>query len=78
MVLGCGEIPGQELVDAVDGVLGDLFEHATEIKLRIKPVELGCPQQRVDSGGAVPAGIGTAEQKVLSSQSHNTQCPLGR
>ena len=78
MVLGCGEIPGEEFLEAVDGVLGDPLEHATEIELRIKPIELGCPQQRVDGGGTVAAGIGTAEQKVLSSQSHNTQCPLGR
>ena len=57
--MGSGEVPGQEFLDAVDGVLGDLFEHASEIELRIKPVELGCSQQRVDGGGAVTAGIGT-------------------
>jgi hypothetical protein len=28
IVLRCGEIPGQQLMDAVDGMIGDLFEHA--------------------------------------------------
>ena len=38
IVLKCGEIPGQQLVDAVDRVIGDLFEHAAEIKFRVKPI----------------------------------------
>jgi len=42
IVLRCGDIPRQQIVDAVDGVIGDLFEHAAEIKFRIKPIELGC------------------------------------
>ena len=78
MVLGRVEIPGEEFLDAVDGVIGDLFEHAAEIELRIQPVELGGSQQRVDGGGAVPAGIGSTEQEVLPAQSHNAQSPFCR
>ena len=78
MVLKRGEIPGQELLNAVDGVIGDLSQQRAEIELWIKPVELGCPQQRVDSGGAVPAGIGSTEQEVLPAQGYGAQCPLGR
>ena len=26
-----GEVPGQQLLDAVDRVIGDLFEHAAEV-----------------------------------------------
>src|SRR5579875_921596 len=78
MVLKRGEIPGQELVDAVDGMIGDLFEHASEIEFWIQPVELGRSQQRVDRGSAVTTGIGSTEQEVLPAQSHNTQSPLGR
>lgn len=77
MVLPRGEIPGQELLDAVDGVIGDLFEQATEIELRTEPVELGRAEQRVDGGGAVTAGIGSAEKEVLPSQSHDAQSPFG-
>ncbi len=78
MVLGCGEIPGEEFLDAVDGVLGDPLEHATEIELRIQSVELGCSQQRVDGGGAVTAGIGSTEQEVLPAQGYGAQCPFCR
>ncbi len=42
IVLRCGDIPGQQFLDAIDRVIGDLFEYAAEIDLRIKPVELGC------------------------------------
>ena len=31
IVLSCGEIPRQQLVNAVDRVIGDLFEHAAEV-----------------------------------------------
>ena len=65
-------------MDAVDGVIGDLFEHAAEIELRIKPVELGRSQQRVDRGGAVTAGIGSAEQEILPAEGYGAQSPLGR
>jgi len=27
-------------MDAIDGMIGDLFEHAAEIKVRIEPIEL--------------------------------------
>jgi len=27
-------------MDAIDGMIGDLFEHAAEIKFRIEPIEL--------------------------------------
>jgi hypothetical protein len=26
----CGEVPGQKLVDAVDGMIGDAFQHMTQ------------------------------------------------
>ena len=50
IVLSCGEIPRQQFVNAVDRVIGDIFEHTAEIKLRIKPVELGRSQQGIDRG----------------------------
>ena len=78
ILLGRGEIPGREFLDAVDGVISDPIEHAAEIEFRIQPVELGCPQQRVDGCGAVTAGIGTAGQEVFPIQSHSAQSPFGR
>lgn len=38
IVLRCSDIPGQQLLDAVDRVIGDLFEHTAKVQLRIEPV----------------------------------------
>jgi hypothetical protein len=47
-----GEVPGQKLVDAVDGVIGDAFEYMAQVEFRIEAVELGCAQQSVDRSRA--------------------------
>ena len=65
IVLKCGDIPGQQLLDTVDGVIGDLFEHAAELKFRIEPIELGCSEQRIDRGCMLATCIGSTEQEVL-------------
>ena len=48
-----GDIPGQELLDAVDGVVGDLSEDSTEIERRIESVEFGRADQAVEGCGAL-------------------------
>ena len=58
IVLKCSDIPGQQLLDAVDRVIGDLFEHAAEVEFRIESVQLGCSQQRIDGSGTFSAGVG--------------------
>ena len=60
ILMNC-EVPGQQLLDAVDGVIGDLFEYAAEVDLRIEPVKLGCSEQRIDRGCADAAGIRSTE-----------------
>jgi hypothetical protein len=56
-----GQIPGQQIGDTADGVIGDLFEYAAEVDLRIEPVKLGCSEQRIDRGCADAAGIRSTE-----------------
>jgi hypothetical protein len=56
-----GHVPGQQIGDTADGVIGDLFEYAAEVDLRIEPVELGCSEQRIDRGCADAAGIRSTE-----------------
>jgi hypothetical protein len=36
-----GQVPGQQITDVVDGVIGDLTEHGAQIEFRIEAVELG-------------------------------------
>ena len=37
-----GKIPGQELRDPVDRVIGDAFQDLAQVGFRIESVELGC------------------------------------
>ena len=41
--LNAADVPGQQLVDAVDAVLGDALEHGAQVGLRVQPVELRGP-----------------------------------
>ena len=34
-----GQVSGQQLADAVDGVIGDLSQHRAQVELRIEVVE---------------------------------------
>ena len=77
IALRSGEIPGQQFLYAVDRVIGDLFEYAAEVEFRVKPIELGCSQQRIDRGCALTPCIGSTEQEILPAQSYGTQSPLG-
>ncbi len=60
-----GEVPGQELVDAADGMVGDLGEHGAEIELRIEAVQFCRSDQRVDSRGAFATRVGAGEKVIL-------------
>jgi hypothetical protein len=52
-----GNVPGQQLGDAVDRVLGNVFEHVTQVGLWVQAVELGRADQAVHGGCAFTAGI---------------------
>ena len=70
-------VPWQQIVDAVDGVLGDTVDHGAEIVFRIEAVELGRTDERVDRSGPLSALIGPGEEIVLPAQGNNTQRAFG-
>ena len=78
IVLSCGEIPRQQFVNAVDRVIGDIFEHTAEIKLRIKPVELGRADKAVHGCSPLSSAIGSDEQEVFSFPEQRPQRLFGR
>ena len=49
------DVPGQELGDAVDGVVGDAFEDVVEVEFGVMAVELGRAEQGVDGCGPFPS-----------------------
>lgn len=50
-------VPGQELVDPAEGVVGDAFEDVLEIDLWVESIEPGGAKERVDSGRAFASCI---------------------
>ena len=65
---GCcaSEIPGQQLGDAADGVVGDLLQHLVEIGFRVHAVELGAADQAVDRSGPLPATVRSRKEIVFA------------
>jgi len=55
----CCEVPEQELLDAVDGVIGDTREHVLQVALGIEVVQLGGGDQDVDRSGQLTTGVGS-------------------
>jgi hypothetical protein len=71
------EVPGQELLDAVDRMVGDAGQHVSEIRFGVEAVDFGRANQAVDRGGALAASIGAGEQVVLAAQSDAAQSTIG-
>ena len=68
------DVPGQQLGDAVDRMIGDAAEHLAQVGFGIVAVELGAFNKGVDrpQGGALAAGIGS---NTYPAKARN-QCPF--
>ena len=71
-------IPGEELVDAVDGMIGDAAEDVGEVGVRVEAVHPAGLDDGVEAGGALASGIGAAEEIVLPAENDTAQGSLGR
>jgi len=69
-------VPGQEVIDPVDGMLGDVGQHMAQPGFGGDAVELGRADQRVDRGGALAAAVGAGEQVVAAADGNTAQGPL--
>ncbi len=70
-------IPGQELVDALGGMIGQPSQHIGEPGLRIDIVELGGGDQRVDGCCAPAALVGAREGSVAAPNRDGTELAFG-
>ena len=71
------EVPGQEFLDAVDGMIGDGGQRVAQLELWVESAEFGAADQAVDRCGALATGIGAGEQVILAAQSDGAQRSLG-
>jgi hypothetical protein len=60
------DVPGQEILHAIDWVIGDLSEHLAQVRFRIKTVQLRRSDQTIEGGRTFSAPIRSREQVVLS------------
>jgi len=66
-VVWCGDVPGQQLFDAINGVVGDAGEDVAQVSFRVEADQLGRADQAVESGGTLTAGVGAGEEIILPS-----------
>ena len=70
-------VPGQELADAVDRMIGDASDHVGEPGFWLNTVHLGRFYERLDKRGAPSAFIGASEKIILSAKRNRADCALG-
>lgn len=68
------KVPGQQIGDVADRVVGNVLQHHAQVGLRINAVQLGRTNQTVYCGSAFATRVGTREEIVLPSQSRLQLC----
>jgi hypothetical protein len=61
-------MPGQELVDPVDRVVGDAGEHVAQVGLRIEAVQGRGLDERVENRSPTTTGVRAGKEVVLAAQ----------
>ena len=72
MVKLISDDPWQQLVDAIDRMLGDASDDVAQVGLGIKAIQFGGTGQGVNRGLAFAASVGTEVQEVLPAKSDGT------
>lgn len=72
LVSGCGDIPGQQRFNAVDGMVGDAREHVAQLAFGVETVQLRRADQAVNRGGTLAARIRSCEEIVLAALGNDT------
>jgi hypothetical protein len=66
------DVPGQQFLDAVDGMVGDTRQHLAQIGFGIETVEFRRTNQAVDRRRPLPASIRSLPVRQGPYQSANT------
>src|SRR5512132_686082 len=68
MLLWLADVPGKQVADAIDGVVGDAGEHVAEPGFWIEAVELGGLDQGIEGGGTITASVGPGKKVVFPAE----------
>jgi hypothetical protein len=70
-------VPGEKLVDLMDGMVSDACEDVGEVGVGIDAVHPAGFDDGVHAGGALSAGIGATEEVVFAPENRRAHGPLG-
>src|SRR4030081_2060952 len=70
-------IPGQQILDASDRMVGDPLEYVVQIALRIDVIELTALDQTIDNRRALATAVRSEEQIILAPDSNTTNGSFG-
>ena len=77
MLLWLADVPGKQVADAIERVVGDAGEHVAEVGFWIEAVELGGLDQGIEGGGAIAAGVGPGKKVVFPAEGQRPDLPFG-
>jgi hypothetical protein len=60
-------VPWQQLLDSIDGVVGDMGQYVAQICFRIDTVEFAGANQRIHGSRSFTAAICANEEEILAS-----------
>ncbi len=63
-------MPGEKIVDLLDGMIGNTRENIGQIGLWLDAVHFARFDDGVQAGGALSAGVGATKEVILASQDY--------
>lgn len=72
-----GRVPGQEVGDAIDRMVGDALEHVVQICLRIQALEFSRLDQVVNDCRPLASSVGPGERRIASVDCDRTHGAFG-
>src|SRR5260370_35601867 len=68
-------VPGQQLCDAVDRVVGAALQYLSQVGLGIEAVQFGRPGEAMEGRGACPTAVGPVDKEILTTDSNRKTSP---
>src|SRR5580700_3481578 len=69
-------VPGQELADAIDRMIGNAGKHVAQISFRVEAIHLGGFDEGIYRGSSYAAGIGASKKIIFSRECKRPDCAL--
>src|SRR5882672_9375429 len=71
-----GHIPRQQLLDAIDRMIGDALEYVVQIALRVDVIKFATFHETINDRRTLTAGVGSEEQIIASPGTDSTNGTL--